>query len=389
MPKQLLSLAASSEEPLNSSLCEEGESEVLSTVQKITKAFTESGSNLHMVAECSKSAEVEHHPELILEPPNNVAVQDSSFANEHIAVENECTSEEEECTSEEQLCTEDQESSTQASGLEGTTQVSEILLNIVEENDCIGDKVFTQQKEEGSMGEASKPICPFISDAQNTPAVSESILQKAVPVPTMFHGSQNPLPKPPRRTSRVSDHIQHFNKLCLNDPIGIQKMKSPIKLERTPVRQSVRRINSMSELKRQVGNSQKKNVAGSPMVKAVSFDGSLSSEKLLTNGSRRESSVDHSSIYSFRGNVRIPKQPVVNTSSLLRHPANPQKTVLEDLTNQNISRLSCKKSDLSATTPNSNALRILSGREHSRYRGSPKNPIARVTFLPATKPLDL
>lgn len=385
MPKQVVSLAASLVEPPNSSLCEEGEGEVLSTVQKITKAFSESGSDLHMVAECAKSAEVEDHPELILEPLVIAAVQDSNFANEHMAVKDKCTSEEQLCT--EDNCLHEKESSTQASGREGT---SEIVLKIVEENDCISDQVFTQQKEESSMEELcdpSKPVYPFTSDAHNTPAVSEPILKKSASNPSMFQGPQNPLPRPPRRISRVSDHIQHFNKLCLNDLSGVQKMKSPIKLERTPVRQSVRRINSMSGLKRQAGNSQKnENDVGSPMVKAVSFDGSLSSEMLLTNESRRESFVDHSSIYSFRGNFRIPKQPVLNTPSALNHPANPQKTVLEDLTNQNISRLSCKKS---ASTPNNKAMRLLSGREHSRYRGSPRNPIARVTFLPATKPLDL
>ncbi|KAH0505792.1 Rho GTPase-activating protein 11A [Microtus ochrogaster] len=49
---------------------------------------------------------------------------------------------------------------------------------------------------------------------------------------------------------KVSDHIQWFNKLSLNEP-DRAKVKSPLKFQRTPVRQSVRRINSLLEYGRQ------------------------------------------------------------------------------------------------------------------------------------------
>ncbi|XP_066464605.1 rho GTPase-activating protein 11A isoform X3 [Eleutherodactylus coqui] len=376
MPKQLISLTARSEESQNSSLCEEGQCEAHSTVQKITKAFTESGNDLHAIVECSKCAGVENNPDPIFDPLINAAVQDSSLDNELHAVKGKSASEEENSLVE-------KESSTQDAGLDGISQASEALLKIVEENDGIGDRVFAQWTE-GSvteeLGVLVKPLCSVTSNAHDALPVSEPILQKAVSIQTMYLASQDPLPKPHRRSSRVSDHIQHFNKLCLNDHSSVKKMKSPIKFERTPVRQSVRRINSMSGVKKQVENSQKENATSSPMVKAVSYDGSLSSEMFLADEG------NHESIYSFRGNFRIPNHPIIGS---LNSPANPQKTVLEDLTNQNTSRPSCKKSDRSSSAPSNNKRRILSGREHSRYRGSPKNPIARVTFLRATKPLDL
>ncbi|XP_044128072.1 rho GTPase-activating protein 11A-like isoform X1 [Bufo gargarizans] len=387
MPKPLI-LVACSEEHQNSSLCEEGESQVHSTLQRITKAFTESGSDLHMVVECSKSANVEDSPPPVSAPLPNAVVQDCNLDGKHSADNDERTSEEE-------LHMEEKESSPQGTGLVDLAEAkaSEVVLKIVEETDCINDNVFAHHKEESGInenGDLGKPVCPVTSDAAHgTLLASEPRQQKVVSIPARIQAAHDPLPRPQRRTSRVSDHIQHFNKLCLNDHSVGQKLKSPIKFERTPVRRSVRRINSMSGVKRQVDNGWKENAAGSPMVKAVSFDGSLSSEVFLTNSSSLESSVDRSSIYSFRGHFRIPKQSVKNTPHSLNHPANPPKTVLEDLTNQGISRTSGKKSDLSATTSNPNAVRILSGREHSRYRGSPKNPIARVTFLPATKPLDL
>ncbi|KAG8560697.1 hypothetical protein GDO81_015082 [Engystomops pustulosus] len=381
MPKQLISLGVSAMEHPNSSLCEEGENQVHNTVQKITKAFTESGSDLHKVVECSKSAEVQELPDCVSEPLSNSGIQDLSLDNEPIPVQDELSSEEDLYV--EENCHVEKERSTQDVGLEGMAQAeaSEIVLKIVEENDCIDDIGSAELKEESIMEEPSdnsKAVCPDTSIL-----ASEPVLHKAASIPSMFPGPQNP--KPNRRTSMVSDHIQHFNKLCLNDHSVMQKLKSPIKLERTPVRQSVRRINSMSGVKRQESDGQKKkNPAGSPMVKAVSFDGSLSSDVFLTNGNRRESSVDHSSIYSFRGNFRIPKHPAQN----LGISSHPQKTALEDVTNQNVPRSSFKKPDLSATTPSNNAMRILSGKEHGRYRGSPKNPIARVTPR-VTKPLDL
>ncbi|XP_073495112.1 rho GTPase-activating protein 11A isoform X2 [Phyllobates terribilis] len=386
MPKQFMSPSGSSEEPPNISLCEEGESKVRSTLQMITKAFTESGSDLHMVVECSKSSDVGDYPEPLVN-----AACDSILDSEQITVKDECTSEEELSIQEENG---EKESNIQDGDFESIAQSSDIVLKIVEENDCFGDRWFAQQKEESSvegLGDISKLVCP-VTNLHDTRAVSEPVLQKAVSIPSVFTGCPVPPLKPHRRTSRVSDHIQHFNKLCLNDHGAFQKLKSPIKLERTPVRQSVRRINSMSGVNTQVDNSQKKDNAArarSPLVKAISFDGSLSSEMLLNNGSRLESSVDHASIHSFRGNFRIPKPPVLNMPRSRNHTANMQKSVLEDVTNQDLSRPSCKKSDLSATTPNNNTMRMLSGRDHSRYRGSPKNPIARVTFLPATKPLDL
>ncbi|XP_073408247.1 rho GTPase-activating protein 11A isoform X2 [Dendrobates tinctorius] len=389
MPKQFMSPAGSSEEPPNSSLCEEGESKVQNTLQMITKAFTESGSDLHMVVECWKSPDVEDFPEVLCDPLVKAA-RDSSLACEQITVNDESTSDEVLCIEEE---TGERELNTQGIDLEIIAQSSDVLLKIVEDNDCIGDCVFVQHKEESSMDELcniSKSVCP-VTNLHDTRAVSEPVLQKAASIPSVLTCCQVPPPKTHRRTSRVSDHIQHFNKLCLSDHGAFQKLKSPIKLERTPVRQSVRRINSMSGVNAQVDNRQKKdNSARSPMVKAVSFDGSLSSERLLSNGSRLEPSVDHSSsIHSFRGNFRIPKPHVLNTPRSRNLNANMQKTVLEDVTNQDLSQPSCKKSDPSASTPNNNSMRMLSGRDHSRYRGSPKNPIARVTFLPATKPLDL
>ncbi|KAM8921239.1 rho GTPase-activating protein 11A [Pelodytes ibericus] len=198
-----------------------------------------------------------------------------------------------------------------------------------------------------------------------------------------------------RRSTRVSDHIQHFNKLCLSDRGSLQMQKSPIKFQRTPVRHSVRRINSLSEMKRQVTNA-KQSTTSLTMMKSVSCDGSLSSEISLMHpdctalsACTRKASVSqitpasHSEIRSKNA-----KQSLRMNARCVPVSVNP-KSVLEDLTNQHISKSSTKKPELSTNTASNSAVLLVSGRERHRYRGSPKNPIAKVNFLPSMKPLEL
>lgn len=72
---------------------------------------------------------------------------------------------------------------------------------------------------------------------------------------------------------RVSDHIQWFNRLSLNEP-SRTKVKSPLKFQRTPVRQSVRRINSLLEYGGQPPRRKLVSLGGtaSPLVKSVSCE---------------------------------------------------------------------------------------------------------------------
>ncbi|KAJ7989091.1 hypothetical protein DPEC_G00315940 [Dallia pectoralis] len=79
---------------------------------------------------------------------------------------------------------------------------------------------------------------------------------------------------------RVADHIQRFNKLTLYSPKSQAKaVRSPLKFQRTPVRQSVRRINSMLGDRRP---AQARNCSGqvhgtnTPAGKAVSLESGLS-----------------------------------------------------------------------------------------------------------------
>ncbi|XP_071414154.1 rho GTPase-activating protein 11A isoform X2 [Pithys albifrons albifrons] len=213
---------------------------------------------------------------------------------------------------------------------------------------------------------------------------------------------------------KVSDHIQWFNKLSLNDPSSASRTKPPLKFQRTPVRQSVRRMNSLLEANRRSISSQslKSSTAGSPLVKSLSYDSALFSctEKPSKNSMvlpcRSESTYDQISV--------SPKQLDITSKSCCR-PSNPSnkpdvlvrpagihdqkvtvlssKSVLEDLTNHEMVKSSLKVNTniniRDAAPEKSTITRSAPGKERVRYRGSPKNPISKVKLLPATKPVDL
>ncbi|NXN41771.1 RHGBA protein, partial [Rhinoptilus africanus] len=213
---------------------------------------------------------------------------------------------------------------------------------------------------------------------------------------------------------KVSDHIQWFNKLSLNDPSSASKTKLPLKFQRTPVRQSVRRINSLLEANRRSVNSQllKTSDVGSPLVKSLSYDSALFSctEKPSKNSTafpvRSESARDqvsrsHKQLEFTSKSCCRPLNPSekpdvsVRTAGIHEQKATvpPSKSVLEDLTNHETVKSGVKVNahvNIPGAAPEkSSVTRSASGKEKIRYRGSPKNPIATVKLLHTAKPVDL
>ncbi|XP_032043489.1 rho GTPase-activating protein 11A isoform X2 [Aythya fuligula] len=216
------------------------------------------------------------------------------------------------------------------------------------------------------------------------------------------------------KTSSVSDHIQWFNKLSLNDPSSASKSKPPLKFQRTPVRQSVRRINSLLEANRRSVSSQmvRGNDVGSPLVKSLSCDSALSycAEKLSKNSTafslRSESTYDqasasHSQLDFTSKSCHRCLNPSDNPDLSVRttgiyeqkETVLPSKSVLEDLTNHETVKSSLKVSadvNIPGFAPEKTTVaRNAPGKEKLRYRGSPKNPISKVKLLPTAKPVDL
>ncbi|XP_053924928.1 rho GTPase-activating protein 11A isoform X2 [Cuculus canorus] len=212
---------------------------------------------------------------------------------------------------------------------------------------------------------------------------------------------------------KVSDHIQWFNKLSLNDPSSTSKTKQPLKFQRTPVRQSVRRINSLLEANRRSVSSQllQASDVGSPLVKSLSYDSALFCTQKPSKNSmalplRTESKYDQASVSHKQLNITSTSccrqlnpsdKPDVSVRTAGTHEqkatVHPSKSVLEDLTNQETVKSSLKVNaniNIPCATPEkSTVTRSASGKERARCRGSPKNPISKVKLLPAAKPVDL
>ncbi|XP_055292728.1 rho GTPase-activating protein 11A isoform X2 [Moschus berezovskii] len=218
---------------------------------------------------------------------------------------------------------------------------------------------------------------------------------------------------------RVSDHIQWFNKLSLNEP-NRTKVKSPLKFQRTPVRQSVRRINSLLEYG---GQPPRHKLAGlgdtaSPLVKSVSCESALpscvesmtkdssfpctrSGPKEQKSTSCKQSNIDTiskssmevtsisflqmkrhpNSVNASLGSTRVCKQEVISNSQI--------KFPLDDLTNHDIVKSVVSNDKVFPPGVSSRVLRKPSEKERIWYKGSPKNPIGKVQLLPTSKPVDL
>ncbi|XP_048161642.1 rho GTPase-activating protein 11A isoform X1 [Corvus hawaiiensis] len=211
---------------------------------------------------------------------------------------------------------------------------------------------------------------------------------------------------------KVSDHIQWFNQLSINDPNSASKVKPPLKFQRTPVRQSVRRMNSLLEANRQSVSSRavKSSSVGSPLVKSLSYDSAVfpCTEKPSKNSVRlprrsestcNQVSVAHKQLDLTSKSCCRPLNPSekpdvsVRTVGIHEQKVHPSKSVLEDLTNHEMVKSSLKvNANINipgAASEKSMIARSAPGKERARYRGSPKNPISEVKLLPTAKPVDL
>ncbi|XP_012504644.1 PREDICTED: rho GTPase-activating protein 11A isoform X2 [Propithecus coquereli] len=218
---------------------------------------------------------------------------------------------------------------------------------------------------------------------------------------------------------KVSDHIQWFNKLSLNEP-NRTKVKSPLKFQRTPVRQSVRRINSLLEYGRQPVRHKLVSLgdAASPLVKSVSCDGALPS--CVENTSKdpfasctkscpkeqKSTSCEQSNVGAIskssmeltsKSFLKIKKHPDSANASLRFNRVCEQEMIsdgqvkvpLDDLTNQDISKSVVNNNMSFFPEINNRVLRKPSEKERVWYKGSPKNPIGKTQLLPTSKPVDL
>uniref|UniRef100_W5N4J0 Rho GTPase activating protein 11A n=1 Tax=Lepisosteus oculatus TaxID=7918 RepID=W5N4J0_LEPOC len=169
---------------------------------------------------------------------------------------------------------------------------------------------------------------------------------------------------------RVADHIQRFTVLSLNDHTPKTKtIKSPLKFQRTPVRQSVRRINSLLAERRPTGGMNCSSEVTTPtMVKSVSHESGLFSKEGLC--------------------FQNPEDPIP-----CYHPETKQ-SALGDVTNKvqqkpKVSLLANKNNSPNQTNAERSIMHHIIEKEKCRFKGSPKNPLPEGKFLSTTRAIDL
>ncbi|XP_047718630.1 rho GTPase-activating protein 11A isoform X1 [Prionailurus viverrinus] len=421
------------------------------TLVKIQKAFSESGSNLHVLinhsqssvtnvgkVKLSETSSIEYSPEKNLFETNDLTVIESnehqtgkeehSFPEQDISLHQtqnldreatvKCYSTHVKIEHEESIC----------SNIPKDYSVKQELPSDehVKEQQSLGDKVNPELRESENIIEenlakhaastsSSEPITCNITNLSKCRPVR--IVKQQSLVETCSATVSESLQMTER--GNVSDHIQWFNKLSLNEP-NKTKAKSPLKFQRTPVRQSVRRINSLLEYSRQPVRHKLASLgdAASPLVKSVSCDSALSSgmestskdslisytksgpkeQKFTGCGQSNVDTVLKSSMeltsQSFSktkrppdstnaslGSTRVCKQEVVSRGQI--------KVPLDDLTNHDILKSVVNNNAGFSPGINSRVLRKPSEKERVWYKGSPKNPIGKAQLLPTSKPVDL
>ncbi|KAL6105999.1 arhgap11a [Pungitius sinensis] len=160
---------------------------------------------------------------------------------------------------------------------------------------------------------------------------------------------------------RVADHIHHFNELTLHSPRGAlaKRLRSPLRFQRTPVRQTVRRMNSLLGEGRRPPRGG--GLAAGPVAKAVSLESGLSP----------------------RPAKRPPPVPPRKPSASARGP---HAAALADVTNKVPPK---GKADGPVGALSGGRKQQVVEKDVSHYRGSPRNPLHQVQLLSATKPVDL
>lgn len=228
------------------------------------------------------------------------------------------------------------------------------------------DKGPGDPSQTGTVASAEQPV----NDGH--PEVASKVQNQHVPAASV----------PESETRRVADHIHHFNKLTLQSPKAsrLAQVRSPLRFQRTPVRQAVRRINSLNRDGRRCTQTPRQ------VVKAVSLESGLSPHpqpRFLHNVEPEE--------WPGRANPikRPPPIPPKKPSTLSQKL---KAGALGDITNKVQPK---SRTDDSVCSPTAAAAAAqkpamqLAEKDMNHYRGSPRNPLTHGRLLSATRPVDL
>ncbi|XP_069318104.1 rho GTPase-activating protein 11A [Eulemur rufifrons] len=430
------------------------------TLVKIQKAFSESGSNLHALinhrqssvtnmekVKLNETSYIEHSPEKNLFETNDLTIIESKENYEHHIGEDGNHISERDFSPHQ----------TQKFDREAAVKCYSIQVKVEHEKDNHSnipkdyfskqefssdeqikkqqyprDKLNTELKENENMIEENSLKCAASGEDEARPSSSQQstciITNLSKPRPMRIAKQQSLVETYDKTSSeslqmtehgKVSDHIQWFNKLSLNEP-NRTKAKSPLKFQRTPVRQSVRRINSLLEYGRQPIRHKLMSLgdAASPLIKSVSCDGALSScientskdsfasctkscpkeQKCTSCEPSNTDAISKSSMeLTSKSFLKIKRHPDTVNASLRSTRVYEQEMIsdsqvkipLDDLTNHDMSKSVVNNNMSSFSGINNRVFRKPSEKERVWYKGSPKNPMGKPQLLPTSKPVDL
>ncbi|XP_007257984.3 rho GTPase-activating protein 11A isoform X1 [Astyanax mexicanus] len=200
------------------------------------------------------------------------------------------------------------------------------------------------------------------------------------------------------RHMKVADHIQRFNMMTLKSPKN-RASRSPLKFQRTPVRQSVRRINSLLGQRKENRSGWCATSRGPSVMKSLSLECGLSTGATTQQSKVHDQDQNQGIVASSGQNVvkdvvdeavaaAVHQKLMTPNKSTVRHCA------LGDVTNTMAKAQPRAKADAHHTKsaqaefPKPLLLQT-SDRDTSHYRGSPRNPLTQGKLLSATKPVDL
>lgn len=177
---------------------------------------------------------------------------------------------------------------------------------------------------------------------------------------------------------RVADHIQHFNKLTLQSPrrAKARQIRSPLKFQRTPVRQTVRRMNSLLEEGRRPTRTARLS-PGAQVTKAVSLESGLSPHPQLQPAQAGPRA---------NNKKKPPPVPPKKPSTLTRKV---KPCALGDMTNKVQTKTKADSGVPDASGAQKPLVQQVAEKDMNHYRGSPRNPLNQARLMSATRPVDL
>ncbi|KAM7402884.1 hypothetical protein PAMA_003690 [Pampus argenteus] len=231
---------------------------------------------------------------------------------------------------------------------------------------------FELNHELGTPSGVGNIVCMIREDHESSTEIATKVQNQQ---PLSPHSLETKMP-------RVTDHIQYFNKLTIYSPgcSKAQQSRSLLRFQRTPVRQTVHRINSLlGESRRPTRHLEVTVSQSGHVVKSVTQESGLSPQP------QRQPHQGESQVGLLNSVCPVKKPPPVPPKKPSTLARKSMACALGDVTNK-VQPKTKEDSDPSVAERPCVQQAV---KDIRHYRGSPRNPFSQTPLLSATKPVDL